>query len=96
MLKGNDKEKMLTRLKKIEGQVAGIRRMVESETYCVEVLHQFSAVQGALAKAAQGILSAHLNSCVTEAMLEGTQSERKSKVEELIDIFSRFGRTVGK
>ena len=96
MLTGNDKQKMLTRLKKIEGQVAGIRRMVESETYCVEVLHQFSAVQGALAKAAQGILSAHLNSCVTDAMLDGSAEERKSKVDELIDIFSRFGRTVGK
>ena len=96
MLTGGDKEKMLTRLKKIEGQVAGIRRMVESETYCVEVLHQFSAVQGALAKAAQGILSAHLHSCVSETMLEGTTSERQSKLEELIDIFSRFGRTVGK
>ena len=96
MLTGSDKEKMLTRLKKIEGQVAGIRRMVESETYCVEVLHQFSAVQGALAKAAQGILSAHLHSCVSETMLEGTTSERQSKLEELIDIFSRFGRTVGK
>ena len=70
--------------------------MVESETYCVEVLHQFSAVQGALAKAAQGILSAHLNSCVTEAMLDGPAEERRSKVDELIEIFARFGRTVGK
>ena len=96
MLTGSEKEKMLVRLKKIEGQVAAIRRMVESETYCVEVLHQFSAVQGALAKAAQGILTAHLQSCVTEAMLEGPVDERKAKVEELVDIFSRFGRTLGK
>ena len=53
MLTGDDKTKMVARLKRIEGQVAGIKRMVESETYCVDVLHQFSAVQGALAKAAQ-------------------------------------------
>jgi DNA-binding FrmR family transcriptional regulator len=96
MLTGTEKDKMLARLKRIEGQVAGIRRMVESETYCVEVLHQFLAVQGALSKAAQGILSAHLHSCVTEAMLDAPVAERKSKMEELVDIFARFGRTLGK
>ena len=96
MLTGDDKKKMVARLKRIEGQVAGINRMVESETYCVDVLHQFSAVQGALAKAAQGILSAHLESCVTTALLEGDDQERQVNLKELVDIFGRFGRVVGK
>ncbi|MGB0591855.1 MAG: metal-sensitive transcriptional regulator [Myxococcota bacterium] len=96
MLTGDEKKKMLARLKRIEGQVAGIHRMVESETYCVEVLHQFSAVQGALSKAAQVMLSAHLESCVHEAIIEGAESERRAKLEELVELFRRFGRVVGK
>jgi len=96
MLTCDDKTKMVARLKRIEGQVAGIKRMVESETYCVDVLHQFSAVQGALAKAAQGILSAHLESCVTSALLEGDDQERQAKLQELVDVFGRFGRVMGK
>ncbi len=96
MLTGDDKTKMVARLKRIEGQVAGIKRMVESETYCVDVLHQFSAVQGALAKAAQGILSAHLESCVSTAIVEGDDNERQAKLQELVDVFGRFGRVVGK
>ena len=87
---------MMTRLKRIEGQVAGLHRMIESETYCVDVLHQFSAVQGALAKAAQGVLSAHLSSCVSAALREGDDAERLAKLEELVDLFGRFGRVVGK
>ncbi len=96
MLTGDDKTKMVARLKRIEGQVAGIKRMVESETYCVDVLHQFSAVQGALTKAARGILSAHLESCVTSALLEGDDQERQAKLQELVDVFGRFGRVMGK
>jgi DNA-binding FrmR family transcriptional regulator len=96
MLTGTEKQKMLTRLKRIEGQIAGIHRMVDSETYCVEVLHQFSAVQGALAKAAQGILSAHLESCVSTSLAEGDEEDRRAKLQELVELFGRFGRVLGK
>ena len=96
MLTGDDKKKMVSRLKRIEGQVAGIKRMVESETYCIEVLHQFSAVQGALAVAAQGILSAHLNSCVHQAFLEGDESDRRAKLDELMNIFGKYGSVLEK
>ena len=96
MLTGDEKDKMVARLGRIEGQVAGIKRMVESETYCVDVLHQFSAVQGALAKAAQGILSAHLDSCVVTALSKGDESERQAKLQELVEVFGRFGRVIGK
>ena len=96
MLVGDEKQKMVARLRRIEGQVAGIARMVDSEQYCIEVLHQFSAVQGALAKAAQGILSAHLESCVTSAIADGNPEEQRAKLSELVDIFGRFGRVIGK
>ena len=96
MLSGDDKAKMVARLNRIEGQVSGIKRMVESETYCVDVLHQFSAVQGALSKAAQLILQAHLESCVSTALAEGDELERQTKLKELVDVFGRFGRVMGK
>ena len=96
MLSGEDKKKMVARLQRIEGQVAGIKRMVEAETYCIEVLHQFSAAQGALASAAQGILSAHLNSCVQQAFLEGDEEERAAKIAELMNIFSKYGSILEK
>ena len=96
MLTGEDKQKMVSRLNRIEGQVAGIKRMVESETYCINVLHQFSAVQGALASAAQGILSAHLSSCVHQAFLEGDDAERATKLDELMDVFAKYGSVLQK
>jgi len=96
MLSDKPKDDMVNRLKRIEGQVAGIRRMIESETYCVEVLHQFAAVQGALAKAAQGVLSAHVDSCVSTTLIEGGPEERKAKMAELVDLFDRYGRVVGR
>lgn len=96
MLIGEDKKKMVARLKRIEGQVAGIKRMVESETYCINVLHQFSAVQGALASAAQGILTAHLNSCVHDAFLEGDDADREAKLAELMEIFGKYGSVLEK
>ena len=96
MLTGSDKKKMVTRLKRIEGQIGGIHRMIEDETYCVDVLHQFSAVQGALSKAAQLILEAHLETCVARAAASGSEEEAKEKLRELVDVFGRFGRVIGK
>lgn len=96
MMTGEDKARMVARLKRIEGQVAGICRMIDSETYCVDVLHQFSAVQGALAKAAQGILNAHLDTCVSAAMASDELAERQAKMRELVELFGRYGHIMGK
>ena len=96
MLTGPEKKKMIARLKRIEGQIGGIHRMVEDETYCVDVLHQFSAVQGALSKAAQLILEAHLSTCVARAAASGSVEEAETKLNELIEVFGRFGRVIGK
>ena len=96
MLTEKPKEEMINRLKRIEGQVAGIRRMVESETYCVEVLHQFGAVQGALSRAAQAVLSAHIDSCVSTSLEKGDLEDRKAKLTELVELFDRYGRVIGR
>lgn len=88
----SQKDKVRARLKRIEGQVAGIRRMVEEDQYCVDILLQLSAVQGALGGVGKIVLGAHISSCVTDALASGTDSERQEKINELMEVFARYGR----
>jgi CsoR family transcriptional regulator, copper-sensing transcriptional repressor len=81
-----DKEKLLKRLARIEGQVRGVSKMVEEERYCIDVLTQITAVQAALDKVALGLLDDHTRHCVVEA--EG--GERVEKVDELMAALGRF------
>ena len=63
-----DKDDYLTRLRKIEGQVRGLQRLVEEDTYCIDVLTQIASVNAALKKVALGLVDQHLRHCVLEAM----------------------------
>jgi copper ion binding protein len=82
----------LNRLKRIEGQVQGIQRMVEEQKYCVDILLQVSAVQGALDQVSKRLLGRHIESCVAAAFASGNDRQRERKIEELLEVFSRFGR----
>jgi DNA-binding FrmR family transcriptional regulator len=84
-----DKDKLLKRLSRVEGQVRGVSRMVEEERYCIDVLTQIGAVQAALDKVALGLIDDHTRHCVVEA--EGGQ--RAEKVDELV---AALGRLVGR
>ena len=86
------RRKARARLKRIEGQVAALSRMLDSDTYCVDVLLQISAAQGALGGVGQLILGQHIQSCVSDAFRNGDEAERQLKIEELVDVFSRYGR----
>ncbi|WP_028922136.1 metal-sensitive transcriptional regulator [Pseudonocardia acaciae] len=66
-----DKDGYLRRMRRIEGQVRGIARMIENDEYCIDVLTQVSAVTKALEAVALGLLDEHLRHCVTEAVAEG-------------------------
>ena len=73
-----DKDRYLARLKRIEGQTRGLQRMVESDTYCIDILTQVSAVTHALQSVALGLLDEHLGHCVSHAVAEGgDEAERK-------------------
>jgi DNA-binding FrmR family transcriptional regulator len=85
------KAKARGRLRRIEGQVQGLQRMIDADAYCVDVLLQISAVQGALEQVQKLLLGRHIESCVAEALRSGSKSERQQKVDELIEVFSRFG-----
>ena len=86
-----DKKQILNRLATIEGHLRGIRKMVEEDAYCVDILLQISAVQGALEQCQKLLLGRHIESCVADAMRSGSRGDRQQKIEELLDVFARFG-----
>jgi DNA-binding FrmR family transcriptional regulator len=86
------RDQVLGRLRKIAGQVEGVQRMIEEGRYCVDVLHQIAAVEGALDRVGHLVLASHVETCVASAIESGKASERKEKLDELMDVFSRFGR----
>lgn len=91
MADADTKKKLLARLKRAEGQVGAVRRMVEEDAYCIDTLVQIAAVRGALAKAADVLLEDHLEHCVVRAFESGDESERRAHVDELLTVFARFG-----
>ncbi len=64
--------------------------MVEDDGRCVDVLLQLQAVRGALAKVGQIVLRSHVETCVAEAVTDGTEEEREQKLDELMDVFGRY------
>jgi DNA-binding FrmR family transcriptional regulator len=84
------KAKALGRLRRIEGQVQGIQRMVEEDKDCVDILLQLAAVQGAVEQVQKLLLGQHLESCVAEAVRSGSSRDRQRKMDELLEVFSRF------
>jgi DNA-binding FrmR family transcriptional regulator len=89
------RRKVTARLNRLEGQVSALRRMIEQDQYCVDVLLQISAAQGALGKIGQIVLGSHIRTCVTDAFEHGDRSRRQQTVEELMDVFGRYSRIGG-
>ena len=81
-----------TRLKRIEGQVGGLLRMVDDDRYCVDVLTQINAVRAALHKVEEQILRDHVSHCVADAFVSGDVNEQRHKVDELIATLARMTR----
>ena len=86
------KDQLLTRLRRIEGQVGGIERMVEDDRYCIDVLTQIAAVNTALESLAFRILDDHVNHCVAGALASGDPVEAETKSKELLEAVHRFAR----
>ncbi len=81
------KEDLLARLRRIEGQVRGLQRMIEEDKYCIDILTQVNSVQAALKAVGLGLLDDHVRHCVRESLEEGGGDE---KVEELVQAVARF------
>ena len=86
------KGSVLKRLRRIEGQVRGIARMVEEDRYCIDVVTQVTAARAALRRAEEEILSDHVDHCVAHAIKSGNKAEQRKKVAELMDVFGRAER----
>ncbi len=82
----------ISRLKRIEGLVRGIARMIEEDRYCIDILHQVQAVKSALSRAESEILKNHANHCVEEAIKTGSAKAQREKFSELVDLFEKTKR----
>ena len=87
-----NKPRLLNRLKRIEGQVRGVARMIEEERYCIDVLTQLQAVRAALARVESEMLKDHLGHCIESAIVNGDQAEQRRKASELINLLERAAR----
>ena len=88
-----EKESLVKRLHRIEGQVRGIERMVEEERYCIDILTQIAAATTALETVAFKILDEHVNHCVAGALESGDAEVAAEKSRELLEAVHRFSRT---
>lgn len=82
----DESQKLINRLNRIEGQVRGIKKMIEEERYCVDVLTQVTATRAALDSFGKQLLDAHIHSCVVEDI----KSERPGSVDELCQLIGKF------
>lgn len=82
------KKALLNRLSRVEGQVRGVRRMLDEDAYCIDILHQVNAIRSALGAFSKELLARHLHSCVREGIGRGEDDV----IDELVDIFQKFSR----
>ena len=81
-----DKYDILKRLRRIEGQVRGLQKMVEEDRYCGDILHQISSVQQALRSAGKRITREHLETCVTDALRSGDREAAEETYDEVMNL----------
>jgi CsoR family transcriptional regulator, copper-sensing transcriptional repressor len=82
----------LKRLRRIEGQIRGLQRMVDEERYCADILMQISSVQQALRGVSLALLRNHLHHCAARAIAKGTSEEAEAMYEELLDLIGKHAR----
>jgi len=91
MLDEAQQQAIVTRLNRIEGQVRGIRRMVQEPRLCIEILQQLAAAEAALNRISLAIFRFHVEKCVPDGIAKG-DPDRTQRLSELVDIFDRFAR----
>jgi len=92
MKKHPSHEDNLVALRRIEGQVRGVQRMIEERKYCIDILNQIYAVKGALARVEEKILERHFRSCVNEAVKGSSEKEKQQKMDEIFKLIRQARR----
>ncbi|MHC4308917.1 MAG: metal-sensitive transcriptional regulator [Planctomycetota bacterium] len=82
----------LVALRRIEGQVRGVQRMIEERKYCIDILNQIYAVKGALGRVEERILERHFRNCVTEAVTGSSEKEKQQKMDEIFKLIHQTRR----
>ena len=86
------KEAALKRLKRVEGQVRGVSKMVEDDRYCMDVLMQIAAIQQALRGVSRELMHQHLEHCVHDAVAKGDQGRERELYKEMLDLIYKYAR----
>jgi CsoR family transcriptional regulator, copper-sensing transcriptional repressor len=89
MLDAAQQQGIVTRLNRIEGQIRGIRRMVQEPRQCIDILQQLAAAEAAMNRISLSVLKFHVEQCVPQGVEQG-EPERSRRLTELVDIFDRF------
>jgi CsoR family transcriptional regulator, copper-sensing transcriptional repressor len=95
-MKHETRNQVEVRIRRISGQVSGLERMVQEDRYCVDVLLQIAAVRAALDGVGKLILRSHIETCVSDALVSGRAKDRKEKIEEIMNVFSKFANVGGR
>jgi len=83
-------EAQIVRLNRIEGQIRGISKMITEGRYCVDILTQIRSASSALAKVQENIFKGHLESCVRDSLTGDDPQDREAKIDEILEVLSRF------
>ncbi len=83
-------EEQVTFLKKIEGQIRGVQKMIEEKRYCVDIITQIHSIIGALYRVENEIFKKHINGCVIQALRGRSDIEKQKKIDEVIELIAKF------
>lgn len=83
-------EAELVRLRRIEGQIRGVQKMIEEKRYCVDILTQLTSIVGAIKSAEENILERHLKGCVHQSFTKGSKDDKARKIDEVIEVLKKF------
>jgi DNA-binding FrmR family transcriptional regulator len=83
-------EEELVRLRRIEGQIRGVQKMIEEKRYCVDILTQISSIVGAIKSVEENILARHLQGCVQTSFVKRTKEDKAQKINEVIGVLRKF------
>ena len=92
MQKNPSHNENLVALRRIEGQVRGVQRMIEDRKYCIDILNQVNAIKGALGRVEEKILEKHFQHCVTEAVTGTSEKEKQQKLDEILKLIHQTRR----
>jgi len=86
-------EEQLVFLRKIEGQIRGIQRMIEEKRYCVDIITQLHSIVGALYRVEEEVFKKHIDGCMVNALRGKSETEKQKKITEIVDLVSRFRKS---